>query len=59
MTGRASLGYVIHLLNFLLTYDGLYLCFPLGSDPSNVLPHHVANVDLLQDLGNLEDEQEC
>lgn len=40
-------------------YDGLYLCFPLGSDPSNVLPHHVANVDLLQDLGNLEDEQEC
>ncbi len=33
---------------------GLYLCFPLWSDSSDVLPHHVANVDLLQHLGNLK-----
>lgn len=31
-----------------------YLSFPLRRDPLDVLPHHVANVELLQELGSLE-----
>lgn len=37
-----------------VTDGGLYLCFSLWSDSSNVLLYHEANVDLLQELGHLQ-----
>lgn len=40
--------------------DGdLYLCLPLSGDSSNVPPHHVANVDLLQELWDLQNTQQA
>lgn len=32
----------------------MYLCLPMWSDSPYVLFHHVANVDLLKELGSLE-----